>query len=211
MERPEGQADSFGGDVMIRRDVLEKTGGYDEILVGGEDPELSRRVTREGWIILQLGETMTLHDLAMTKISQYLKRAYRSGYGFAAVRYREARQDSIFWRHQILKIVFRGGGFIGLNLLGAGLLSFDFPGSKIAGILCLIAGFGGLFRPRLFLVHKFMKQHDLTRKQGRVYAWHCSIVVIPQFLGVLRYHIGRYLNRPLLNRRRQLATAVTGK
>jgi len=34
----------FGGDVLIRREALERTGGFDELLIAGEDPELSYRV-----------------------------------------------------------------------------------------------------------------------------------------------------------------------
>ena len=63
-----GDAESFGGDVMIRRTALEETGGYDEVLVGGEDPELSRRIRLNGWRIRQMDANMTYHDLAMTTV-----------------------------------------------------------------------------------------------------------------------------------------------
>jgi GT2 family glycosyltransferase len=81
---PPGECEAFGGDVLIRRSILEETGGYDEILVGGEDPELSRRVRLKGWKIIQLDEPMTRHDLAMTTWRQYWKRAYRTGYAYGA-------------------------------------------------------------------------------------------------------------------------------
>jgi GT2 family glycosyltransferase len=208
---PEGEADSFGGDVMIRRNILEQTGGYDEILVGGEDPEFSRRVIRSGWKILQLGTTMTRHDLAMTQISQYWKRSYRSGYGFAAVRGREARLGSTFWRRQIYKISIRGGGFLLTTLFGMALMLFRIPLLTGIGILSLAAGTAALLRPRIFLVDKFKTQHSLTTREARIYAWHCSLAVIPQFLGVFRYYLGKSFNRPLRNRRLSLATAVTDK
>ena len=208
---PEGESDSFGGDVMIRRNVLEQTGGYDEILVGGEDPEFSRRVIRSGWRILQLGSTMTWHDLAMTRISQYWKRSFRSGYGFAAVREREARLGSTFWRRQIYKISIRGGGFLLATLLGMAFMLSRIPLLAGIGILSLAAGAAALLRPRMFLVDKFKKQHSLTIREARIYAWHCSLAVIPQFFGVFRYYLGKAFNRPLRNRRSSLATAVTEK
>ncbi len=63
---PVGEADSFGGDVLVKREALVGTGGYDEELVGGEDPELSLRFRAAGYGILQLDALMTRHDLAMT-------------------------------------------------------------------------------------------------------------------------------------------------
>lgn len=198
---PSGIADCFGGDVMVRREVLETTGGYDEVLVGGEDPELSRRVIRAGWRVVRLPEPMTRHDLAMYRAGQYLKRAFRSGYGFAAVREREARQKSDFWRYEMRKIVIRGGGFA-LSVLLALLLAAGGQAAPAAtGLLCLAVGTGLLFRPRLFLVNQFKRQHSLTTRQARRYAWHCSVVVLPQVLGIARFYWGKWTKRPLRNRR----------
>ncbi len=208
---PAGEADCFGGDVMMRRKVLEATGGYDEVLVGGEDPELSRRVVRAGWRIVQLPDPMTWHDLAMTRIGQYLKRAFRSGYGFAAVRDREARRSSDFWRHEIQKIVIRGGGFVLSSLLGIFLIFSESANLAAAGMGCLALGTGFLLRPRLFLVNKFRRLHSLSRKEANRYAWHCSVVVVPQLLGVVRFYWGKWLKRPLRNRRRRLSTAASSR
>ncbi|MBI9086117.1 MAG: glycosyltransferase [Desulfobacterales bacterium] len=207
---PAGEADCFGGDVMMRRKVLEAAGGYDEVLVGGEDPELSRRVIRAGWRIVRLPVPMTRHDLAMTRIGQYLKRAFRSGYGFAAVRERESRQKSDFWRHEMRKIVIRGGGFVLFSLLGMLLMFSESVNLGAAGMGCLAAGICLLLRPRLFLINKFRRLHSLSRQEANRYAWHCSVVVVPQLLGVVRFYWGKWLKRPLRNRRRLPSTASTG-
>jgi len=204
---PVGEADCFGGDVMIRREVLETTGGYDEVLVGGEDPELSRRVIRAGWRILRLPAPMTCHDLAMNRIRQYLKRAFRSGYGFAAVRAREARQNSDFWHYEMRKIGIRGGGFVLLSIAGVLLVVSGSGVAAVIGMGCLAVGIILLLRPRLFLVNKFKQRYNLSRKQANCYAWHCSVIVLPQLLGVVRYYWGKWLNRPLRNRRRLRSTS----
>jgi len=208
---PAGEADCFGGDVMMRRKVLEATGGYDEVLVGGEDPELSRRVIRAGWHIVRLPAPMTSHDLAMTRIGQYLKRAFRSGYGYAAVREREASRKSDFWRHDMQKIVIRGGGFVLFSSLGMLLMFGESVNLAAAGMGCLAAGTGLLLRPRLFLVNKFKRLHSLSPREAKWYAWHCSVVVVPQFWGVVRFYWGRWIKRPLRNRRRLLSTATSGR
>lgn len=207
---PVGQSDCFGGDVLIRREALEKTGGYDETLVGGEDPELSRRIIRAGWRIERIDAVMTRHDLAMSTLKQYLRRAYRSGYGFAAVRAREARIGSDFWQHDFRKIVIKGGGFMVAETLAILTLVTGLSGLHIAAsILFMAAGIPLLFSPRLFKVHKFMQENRLNRKEAETYAMHCSVVVLPQLMGVIRFHIGALFNRPLKNRRSVLKTGLS--
>lgn len=205
-----GDSESFGGDVLVRRQVLEESGGYDEELVGGEDPELSLRVRSAGWRIKQLDNNMTLHDLAMTRFSQYWKRAYRSGYGFAAVIDRCSNMGMPFWQKEFRRILVRGGGFWGLSF-SAVLVVLLFP-TKLevvsAAVILEIAALFLLLYPRLFRVGYFMRDKQLKRRQARVYAWHCSIVVLPDILGVCRFYLGKFCNRPLRNRRKKLATST---
>jgi glycosyltransferase involved in cell wall biosynthesis len=207
---PAGHSDCFGGDVLVRRPALEKTGGYDETLVGGEDPELSRRVIRAGWQIIRLDAPMTKHDLAMTTVKQYLRRAYRSGYGFAAVRVREARAGSPFWRYDFLKIVVKAGAFLGSVILALPILAFaPQAGIKIIAALLPLAGLTVMLSPRLFKIGKFMSDDNLNRTEAKRYAWHCSVVVLPQLFGILRFHLGQLINKPLKNRRRNLKTGLS--
>lgn len=206
-----GDAESFGGDVMIRRTALEETGGYDEVLVGGEDPELSRRIRLNGWRIRQMDANMTYHDLAMTTVSQYLKRAYRSGYGFAAVVDRFAHVPNSFWKKEFRRILVRGGGFLGFCVVAfaAALANLFPPYGMMAALGLLMIGFILLFFPRIFRVRYFQVDKKISYQQAKVYAWHCSIVVVPDILGVGRYYWGKLCNRPLKNRSRKIATAAT--
>ncbi len=193
---PPGECEAFGGDVLIRRSILEETGGYDEILVGGEDPELSQRVRLKGWKILQLDEPMTRHDLAMTTVRQYFKRCFRTGYGFAAVTARFGLATQGFWLHELIRIVIRGGGFSVFFLMT--LLGIFF---SAWAMLLLLPGLLLLFFPRIFRVGYFMKDKELSLDQARVYATHCSLIVIPEFLGLLRFYYGALLKKPLRNKR----------
>ena len=205
-----GESDCFGGDVLIRRESLERSGGYDEILVGGEDPELSRRIIRGGWRIVHIDLPMTRHDLAMKTVSQYLRRAFRSGYGFAAVRIREARCGSAFWSYHLKKIEVKGGGFLCCAALAL-LLPFAGSSPILYLLSSIMAAIGTvlLLTPRLFRVDKFMQELRLDRNSARRYAWHCSLVVLPQLFGVIRFHAGFLLGRPLCNRRKSLRTNLS--
>jgi cellulose synthase/poly-beta-1,6-N-acetylglucosamine synthase-like glycosyltransferase len=209
--RAVGKSDCFGGDVLIRRQALEKTGGYDEILVGGEDPELSRRIIRAGWEIIRLDALMTKHDLAMKTIKQYLRRAFRSGYGFAAVRSREAKAGTPFWKYEVLKIIIKGGGF--LCCIGFSLLLFIVGQTTrilpLIALLLLVFGSTMLLSPRLFRIEKFMRENNLNSKEAKRYAWHCSLVVLPQLFGTIRFYAGQLIDKPLRNRRSTLKTGLS--
>ncbi len=82
---PCGIAELCGGDAMIRRHVLEEVGGYNPILIAGEEPEMCQRIRLRGYIILHIDERMTLHDLAIHSWHQYWRRCQRTGHAFAEV------------------------------------------------------------------------------------------------------------------------------
>ncbi len=153
---------------------------------------------------------MTLHDIAMFRISQYWRRAFRSGYAFAAVRDR-FKKTSSFWVQEFRRIVIRGGGFLfltSLSVLALTLLpkcwqfSLLIIGTFLVGQLLLIF-------PRLFRVSYFQSEKDLTRAQAKIYAWHCSLVVVPDFFGVLRYTFGKIFSQPLRNKIRTIGVTIT--
>ncbi len=67
----------------MRVDAFKKVGGFRADMIAGEEPELCVRLRRGGWRIWRLDLEMTLHDAAMTRFSQWWRRACRSGYAFA--------------------------------------------------------------------------------------------------------------------------------
>ena len=94
---PPGEALFFGGDVLVRRAALESVGGFDESLIAGEEPEMCRRMRSLGWRIEHIDAPMTLHDLAITRFSQYWRRSQRAGYAFASVSARFKNTPDPFW------------------------------------------------------------------------------------------------------------------
>jgi glycosyltransferase involved in cell wall biosynthesis len=202
-----GECDSFGGDCLIRRSVLEETGGYDEELVAGEDPDLSQRIRIKGWKILQIDTTMTFHDIGMKKISQYLKRGYRTGYGYGAVgaRYAFSGQGAGgFWLKELARIIVRGGGGTALFFMALFASAFS-PWFS----LLFIPAFALVFYPSLFSMSYFSREMGLKPQDARRYALHCSLVVIPQFLGIMRFFLGKIIGMPLRNKRTLLGTRAS--
>jgi hypothetical protein len=82
---PAGEDRSFGGDVLIRAQPLAAVGGYDPIVIAGEDDELSVRLLQKGGKIFRLDRVSTLHDADMHRLSQWWNRAKRCGYAYSLV------------------------------------------------------------------------------------------------------------------------------
>jgi cellulose synthase/poly-beta-1,6-N-acetylglucosamine synthase-like glycosyltransferase len=105
---PPGETPFFGGDVLVRRAALEAVNGFDETLIAGEEPEMCRRMRNLGWHIQHIDVPMTLHDLAITRFSQYWRRSRRAGYAFAAVSARFSGTADPFWSEEASRNRQRG-------------------------------------------------------------------------------------------------------
>lgn len=103
-----GVVEFCGGDVLMRRAVLEQMGGYDGELIAGEEPELCRRMRAAGYKILHIDKPMTGHDLQMTRWAQYWKRATRAGHAFAEVSGRFRHTEDPFWEGERRRNLIRG-------------------------------------------------------------------------------------------------------
>lgn len=180
----------FGGDVLIIREALEKTGGFDDSLIAGEDPECSYRIRQKGWKILRINKHMTTHDINMATLKQYNKRAYRSGYAYAQISLRFIKEEEKLWLRESIRIIVRALAPIVLFLLGL------FTGNMIIG---LILGLIVLFRP-LFSISRIKKELNQPWKNTIVYMIHIIFVIYPQFCGILRYLYGVIFNSPLKNK-----------
>ncbi len=80
---PVGEVTTCGGIAVMRIRAFESVGGFTPQLIAGEEPELCARLRRDGWRICRLDAEMALHDAAMTRFSQWWKRAVRAGHAYA--------------------------------------------------------------------------------------------------------------------------------
>jgi cellulose synthase/poly-beta-1,6-N-acetylglucosamine synthase-like glycosyltransferase len=130
-DMPVGEADSCGGDAMMRVEAFRAVNGFDASVVAGEEPELCQRLREKGWKVLRIDAEMTLHDSAMLRFSQWWKRAVRSGYGAADVAerfghrglfvkmVRSARWWAVDWTVLVLVFAVVGPLFTWLVALGS--------------------------------------------------------------------------------------------
>jgi cellulose synthase/poly-beta-1,6-N-acetylglucosamine synthase-like glycosyltransferase len=98
----------FGGDTLVRREALASVGGYNNLLIAGEEPDLCRRMRGLGNRILHIDEPMTMHDLAMYKFSQYWRRSIRTGYAYAEISTIYAHTSDPLWKAESRSNIIRG-------------------------------------------------------------------------------------------------------
>jgi len=130
-----GRADYFGGDVLVRRQALADVGGFDDRLVAGEEPELCRRLRAQGWVIEHLDVPMTQHDLAVTTLRAWWRRAERAGLAYAQVAARYAGTGDPLWSREARRNRRHGGALLALPALLA-VAAWLHPGALAA----LLAG-----------------------------------------------------------------------
>ena len=80
---PLGDAAACGGDALFQLSACQVVDGFDPALIASEESELCSRLGEAGWKIRRLVAEMTVHDAAMTLLTQYWKRATRSRFGYA--------------------------------------------------------------------------------------------------------------------------------
>ena len=159
-----------GGDAVFRRAVLEETGGFDETLIAGEEPELCRRIRAKGWTILHVDRAMTGHDLAVLRFAQYWRRATRAGHAYAEVSDRFRGSKTPFWEEEVRRnrdrAVFLTGALILSVVMAVGLRSWWPTALALTGFAALVvrsgwkaqwkrAGWGTLL---LYGIHSHVQQ-----------------------------------------------------
>lgn len=134
---PPGRVLSCGGDALMRVAAVRSAGGFDAGIIAGEEPELCFRLRAAGWQIERLASEMTRHDAAMTRFSQWWRRALRAGHAYAECWALHGRSPERFCAREMRSIVAWG-----LALPLAALAAAPFT----AGLsLALLGGYGALW------------------------------------------------------------------
>jgi cellulose synthase/poly-beta-1,6-N-acetylglucosamine synthase-like glycosyltransferase len=181
---PAGYVPFCGGDALFLRSTLELTGGFDDTLIAGEEPELCRRITGRGLRILHVDRPMTGHDLGITRFAQYWRRATRAGHAFAEVSARFSHSEAPFWLSESRRNSRNAIILIALPLLGAVC-------SRVAR-----SPWPFLFSVALLLALAVRTSWKARWKsQDRIalalYGVHSHLQQIPIFIGQLRFWMNR--------------------
>ena len=173
---PVGQAQSCGGDVLMRAEALLAVGGYQADLIAGEEPELCVRLRAKGWRIWRLGNEMTLHDAAITRFGQWWNRSKRAGYAFAHGAAMHGAKPEQHWVRET-RSAWVWGAWL--------------P----CGMLCL-AWLTNMWALGLFLAYPLQVLRIYLRNRGKLPAagWHAVFLVLgkfPEAQGAMRSFVQR--------------------
>lgn len=114
-----GECRSCGGDAMIRIAALRAVGGYRPDLIAGEEPELCVRLRQKGWKVVCLDRPMTLHDVAITRFSQWWRRSVRTGYSFIQGAHLHGAPPEYHWVRETRRAWLWGVGIPAAIVAGA--------------------------------------------------------------------------------------------
>lgn len=182
---PPGISDFCGGDALMRREVLQQVGGYDENLIAGEEPEMCQRIRNCNYQIFHLDTPMTVHDLAITRWSQYWRRAVRAGHAYAEVSQRLKNSTFPLWRAEARKSLIHATILFILLCSGLGLaiyLKSVLPFLAVIGIFLLLS-------VRTAWKVRWKSKHWLTLI---LYGIHSQFQHIPIAFGQLGYYYLRW-------------------
>ena len=171
---PVGRADACGGDALMRIEAVEQVGGFRTDLRAGEEPELCARLRAAGWEIWRLDVRMTEHDARITQVSQWWKRALRSGYGYAQVWERTRSLPRPLYGDILLRVFF---WTVALPLLWAGA-------ALIVGEPLLLLGIPLTYCAQIV---RLAVKRGASRKLSWIYAGLMVGMKFAELSGVLRY------------------------
>ncbi len=183
-----GETEFCGGDALMRRTALELVDGFDDELIAGEEPDLCRRLRAVDFVILHVDRPMTGHDLAITRFSQYWRRAERAGHAYAEVAARFRSTDLPLWDSEVKRNRIHGLVLLALSL-GSLVLSalLGSPWPVVIGVALLMA-----LVVRTAIKIGWKSSDPATRL---LYAMHSHLQQIPILVGQIRYERDRRAGR----------------
>lgn len=171
----------------MRRSILACTGGYDDGLIAGEEPELCRRIRALGFKILHIDCPMTGHDLEMVNWRQYWRRATRAGYAYAEISDRYRESEDPMWLAESRGNLRRG--VLWLSSLAVVLVSLTWVGWPLllwisaACFVCLRSAYKARWKaPKSSLLLLF-------------YGFHSQLQHIPILVGQIQWQRSRRSGR----------------
>lgn len=166
----------FGGNVMITRAALLESGGYNEQLPAGEDPDLSYRIRQLGYKLIGLNQPMASHDICLNSLNQFNKRALRSGYAYSRLALKYITRKEKFMLKRVVRIV--GGVVTPATLLILGILLQHPVIGLLAGLLVALR--------LVFKTGEFADNFNIEKKLAFQYSLYLAYSIYPQFLGVIK-------------------------
>ena len=187
---PPGDAAVCGGNALFRVSALRQVDFYNAAMIAGEDTELSMRLRKLGWRLRSLDADMTLHDAAITRVSQWWSRTRRSGHAYGEMAYLHPDARDPNWPRTVNLIVLWGGVMPLALLISVLLALIADPRWWIVTVLALLP-----WPIRMAQLAQRQRRRGLSMKVARASGISLMAGKIPQFLGLIAYHWNRIRGR----------------
>lgn len=187
--RPAGPIEACGGDMMVRTQAFIALDGFNPRVIAAEDDEFCVRLRKSGLGIERLPLSMTLHDAAMTRFSEWWRRAIRCGHGFAQVGHLHPDHFQSERRRVWLY------GLI-LPLVGLTGLAWTLTGAVLGGAL-LICGVLAGYAISWVRTMRGLVRAGLPRRQAMHHALYLALSKFPNLVGMLTFQFRRWQRRDM--------------
>lgn len=180
-----GEIRSCGGDMMVRCKAFRVAGMFNPEMIAGEEPELCVRLRKAGGKIVRINHEMTLHDAAITKFSQWWKRALRSGHAYAEGAAMHGRPPE---RHNMKNVrsALLWGAVVPIMAIGSAVTALWLPWTSI-GFGIMLAGYIAL----AVKIFRHMKHKGFNASDALLYSTACIIAKFPCLIGMAQYWLNR--------------------
>lgn len=176
-----GEVTSCGGDMLVRSDAFMSVGKFNEGMIAGEEPELCVRIRLQGGKIYRIDHDMTLHDAAMTRFSQWWKRAKRAGHAYAEG---AALHGNTPFRHKVREVrsSLFWGGVVPIFSIVSSIVGLFWPWAWL-GTGAAIVGYGLL----VLRIQQSSRRRGWSTADSFLYAFFCVLSKPAAFLGICQY------------------------
>lgn len=188
--RPAGPIAACGGDMMVRASAFLELDGFNPQVIAAEDDEFCVRMRKTGRGIERLPLPMTRHDAAMTRFSEWWRRAVRSGHGFAQVGHLHPEH----FRPERRRVSLYGLAVPLFAVAGVGL---SLSGAVLPGLLVMIAALMVYELSWLRTVQGLIRD-GLPAREAMHHAIYLSLSKVPNLIGMITYY-RRHLQRRDMN------------
>jgi GT2 family glycosyltransferase len=180
---PIGEVTVCGGLAMMRAQAFDEAGGFDPSLIAGEEPELCIRLRQKDWTIHSIDAEMASHDAAMTRFSQWWRRALRGGHAYAEAALLHGELPERSGVRESRSIWFWGA------VLPVFAITLVWPSSGWSLALFILY-------PLLILrIYRSARRIQVSASTAALYAAACTVAKFPQLLGQIKFHRSRLSGR----------------
>ncbi len=190
---PAGDYRLCGGNAMWRRDVFMQSGGFDSMLIAGEEPDLCYKVRQNGHRIVCIDAPMVKHDLDMNSFKQYWLRSVRSGYAYSVIAMRFINKKEKLWLKEMLRNFLDPIVWFAIILIG-------FVVGWLPSLLLLLA----FVSYRTSRVVKNVRPRAENAGEALLYGLHTQFSRIPLSVGQLRGLVDVFSKKWAIKKERNL-------